>query len=96
MFTVAVLAATVPTLFELRALTAAPVAGLTVTVIGVFNGRFAQLTTMATGLACCAASTASGVANPPVGAADTGTPPTLVTVNCAPCPAAGRMMNCEP
>jgi hypothetical protein len=47
-------------------------------------------------LACCADSTASGVANPPVGAADTGTPTTLVIVNCAPYPAVGRMMNCEP
>ena len=56
--------------------------GFTLTVMSVFNGRFAQLTTMGMGLFCCAERTASGVDNTPVGDAETGTPPTLVTVNC--------------
>ena len=34
--------------------------------------------------------------NTPVGEAETGTPPTLVTVNCAPCPAAGRIIGWKP
>ena len=84
--TVAVLDESVPVLFRPVALTAAPFAGFTLTVICVFNGRFEQRTTMGIGLFCCAERTASGVDNVPVGDAETGTPPTLVTVNCAPCP----------
>ena len=84
--TVAVLAASVPVSLAAVALTAALLAGLTLTVMSVCNGRLAQLTTMRMGLFCCAESTASGVDNPPVGEAETGTPPTLVTVNCAACP----------
>ena len=78
------------------ALTAAPFAGLTLTVICVFNGRFAQLTTTGMGLFCCAERTASGVDNAPVGDAETGTPPTLVTVNCGNWPADGIMMGWKP
>ena len=79
--TVAVLAASVPVSLAAVALTAALLAGLTLTVMSVCNGRLAQLTTMGMGLFCCAESTASGVGNAPVGDAETGTPPTLVTVN---------------
>ena len=61
--------------------------------MSVFNGRFAQLTTMGMGLFCCAERTASGVDNTPVGDAETGTPPTLVTVNCGNWPDVGIMMN---
>jgi hypothetical protein len=57
---------------------------------------FAQLTTMGIGLFCCAESTASDVDNTPVGDAETATPPTVVTVNCAPCPAVGMMMGWNP
>lgn len=80
--TVAVLDESVPLLFSPTALTAAPLAGFTLTVICEFSGMFAQLTTMGIGLFCCAESTASGVESVPVGDAETGTPPTLVTVNC--------------
>src|SRR5208282_2850452 len=93
---VAVLDDSVPVLLRPVALTAAPLAGTTLTVICVFNGRLAQLTTMGMGLFCCAERTASGVDNAPVGEAETGTPPTLVTVNCGNCPATGMMTNCEP
>ena len=44
---------------------------------------------MGMGLFCCAERTASGVYRTPVGEGETGTPPTLVTVNCAPCPERG-------
>ena len=50
--------------------------------MSVFNGRFAQITTMGMGLFCCAEMTASGVESTPVGDEETGTPATLVTVNC--------------
>ena len=90
--TVAVLEASVPVLLSPVALTAGPLAGFTLTVIWVFSGRFEQCTTMGMGLFCCAERTASGVDNAPVGEAETGTPPTLVTVNCTPCPEAGRII----
>src|SRR6266567_5268385 len=93
---VAVLDDNVPVLLSPVALTAAPFAGFTLTVICVFSGTFEQRTTMVIGLFCCAESTASGVDNAPVGDGETGTPPMLVTVNCAPCPAVGMMMNCDP
>ena len=94
--TVAVLDDCVPVLLSPVALTAGPLAGFTLTVIWVFNGRFKQFTTTGMGLFCCAERTASGVDNAPVGAAETGTPPTLVTVNCGNCPVDGMMINCEP
>lgn len=50
--TVAVLDANVPVLLKPDALTDEPFTGLTVTVIGVFNGRFDQPTTMDIGLDC--------------------------------------------
>ena len=93
---VAVLDDSVPVLLRPVALTAAPFAGFTLTVICVFNGMFAQLTTMGMGLFCCAERTASGVVKMPVGDAETATPPTLVTVNCGNWPDVGMMMNCEP
>lgn len=80
--TVAVLLETVPVLLNPTALTGEPFMGFTLTVMAVFNGRFEQRTTMGMGFACCAERTASGVDNAPVGDAETGTPPTLVTVNC--------------
>ena len=80
--TVAVLEASVPVLLNPVALTAGAFAGFTLTVICVFSGRFEQRTTMEIGLFCCAERTASGVDNAPVGDAETGTPPTLVMVNC--------------
>src|SRR5687767_4253475 len=86
MFTVAVLEEAVPELLSAVALTAGPFAGFTVTVICEFNGTFEQRTRMGIGLFCCAERTASGVDSWPVGEAETGTPPTLVTVNCAPWP----------
>ena len=92
METVAVLDESVPVLLSAVALTAGLFAGFTLTVIWVFSGRFEQCTTMGMGLFCCAERTASGVDNAPVGDAETGTPPMLVTVNCAPCPAVGMMM----
>ena len=90
--TVAVLDERVPLLLSPVALTAALFAGFTLTVICVFRGMFEQCTTMGMGLFCCAESSASGVASCPLGEAETGTPPTLVTVNCAPCPAVGMMI----
>ena len=78
--TVAVLDAGVPTLFNPVALTAAPFAGFTVTVMVVCNGRFAHCTTTGIGLFCCAESNASGVDNWPLGEAETGTPPMLCTL----------------
>src|ERR1035437_982577 len=93
---VAVLEDSVPVLLRPVALTAAPFTGLTLTVICVFNGMFEQCTTMGMGLFCCEERTVSGVDNTPVGDAETGTPPTLAIVNCAPCPGVGMMMNCEP
>jgi len=78
---VAVLDANVPELFRPVALTAAPLAGLTCTVICVSSGMFEQCTTMGIGLFCCAERTASGVDNTPLGDAATGTPPTLAIVN---------------
>ena len=50
--TVAMLDASVPVLLYPTALTVEPFAGLTVTVIGVFKGMLAQLTTTGIGLAC--------------------------------------------
>src|SRR5690349_8155924 len=94
--TVAVLDAVVPVLFEPVALTAGPLTGLTLTVICVFRGRFEQCTTMGIGLLCCAESMASGVERTPLGEAETGTPPTLVTVNCGNWPAVGIMMGWKP
>ena len=94
--TVAVLDASVPVLLLPVALTTEPFAGLTLTVICVFNGMFEQCTTMEIGLFCCAERTASGVTSCPLGDAETGTPPTLVTVNCAPCPGAGRIIGWNP
>ena len=88
---VAVLDASVPVLLSPVALTADPFAGFTLTVIWVFNGMFEQCTTMGTGLFCCAERTASGVDNAPVGDAETGTPPTLVTFNSGNCPGDGIM-----
>jgi hypothetical protein len=82
MATVAVLDDSVPVLFDPVAVTAAPLAGFTLTVICEFNGKLTQLTTMGMGLFCCADNRASGVARTPVGEAETATPPTLVTVNC--------------
>ena len=79
---VAVLDASVPVLLEPTALTAEPVMGLIVTVMAVPKGKFEQFTTTGIGLDCCAEMTASGVDKTPVGDAETGTPPTLVTVNC--------------
>src|ERR1039458_1114991 len=93
---VAVLDDSVPVLLRPVALTVAPLAGFTLTVICVFNGRLAQLTTTGMGLFCCAESTASGVDNAPVGDAETATPPTLVTVNCGNWPADGITTNCDP
>jgi hypothetical protein len=63
------------------ALTDEPFAGRTVTVMGVFSGRFEQCTTMAIGLACWPAMMASGVTNTPEGFAATATPPTLAMAN---------------
>jgi hypothetical protein len=74
---VAVLKAIVPVLFAPMALTDKPFAGLTVTVMGVFKGRFEHCTTTGTGLFCCAEITASGVVKSPVGVALTTTPPIL-------------------
>ena len=89
---VAVLDDSVPVLLRPVALTAGAFADFTLTVICVFNGMFEQCTTMEMGLFCCEERTASGVDNTPVGDAETGTPPTLVTVNCAPCPAVGMII----
>ena len=93
---VAMLDASVPVLLEPTALTAEPVMGLMVTVMADPKGRFAQFTTTGIGLVCCAEMTASGVDKTPVGDAETGTPPTLVTINCGNWPDVGIMMNCEP
>src|ERR1017187_132087 len=99
---VAVLDASVPVLLEPTALTAEPVMGLMVTVMTDPKGRFAQFTTTGIGLDCCAEMTASGVDKTPVGDTETGTPPTLETVNCGNWPADGMMMvwnpevNCPP
>lgn len=90
--TVAVLDDSVPVLLRPVALTVAPLTGFTLTVICVFSGMFEQCTTMGMGLFCCADRTASGIAICPVGDAETGIPPTLVIVNCAPWPAVGMMM----
>lgn len=79
---VAVLDDIVPVLLRPVALTGEPFAGFTLTVICVLSGMFEQFTTMGMGLFCCAERTASGVDKMPVGDAETGTPPTLVTVNC--------------
>ena len=75
------------------ALTGVPLAGATLTVMAVFNGRSAQLTTTGIGLFSCAERMASGVDNTPVGDAVTATPPTLVTVNCGNWPDVGIIMN---
>ncbi len=83
---VAVLDDNVPVLLSPVALTVAPFAGFTLTVICVFGGRFEQCTMMGMGLSCCAERTASGVASWPEGDAETETPPTLVIINCALCP----------
>ena len=58
--TVAVLDANVPVVFKPTALTDEPFAGITVTVIGVFNGRFKQFTTIGIGFACWPEMMASG------------------------------------
>jgi len=89
---VAVLDGWVPVSLYPVALTDEPFAGFTLTVMSECNGRFAQFTTMGMGLFCCAESTASGVTSWPVGDTETGTPPTLVTTNCAACPAVGMMI----
>src|SRR5256885_5537899 len=94
--TVTVLDESVPVLLKPVALTAASLAGFTLTVICVFSGIFAQCTTMGMGLFCCAERTASGVVSVPVGDEDTGTPPTLVTANWDPCPVVGRMIGWKP
>ena len=93
---VAVLDDSVPVLLRPVALTVAPFAGFTLTVICVFSGMFAQFTTIGMGLLCCAERTASGVTSWPVGDVETGTLPTLLTVNCAPWPAVGMMMDWKP
>ena len=90
--TVAVLDESVPLLLMPVALTAAPFAGFTLTVICVFSGMFEQCTTIEIGLFCCAESSASGVDNAPVGEAETATPPTLVTDRCVPCPGVGMII----
>lgn len=79
---VALLDASVPVLLAPTALTGEPVMGLMLTVMAVPNGRFEQFTTTGIGLVCCAEMTASGVDKTPVGDAETGNPPMLVTVNC--------------
>jgi hypothetical protein len=79
--TVAVLDAKVPALYP-TALTGEPFTGFTLTVIGVPKGRFEHCTTTGIGFACWLEMTASGVDRTPVGETETGTPPTLVTVNC--------------
>jgi len=78
------------------ALTAAPVMGLTLTVIKVCNGRFTQFTTTATGLFCWEEITASGVAKTPVGDGETGTPPMSEILICGNCPVDGTMMGWMP
>ena len=85
MRTVAVLEDRVPLALTPVALTAVPFAGFTLTVICVLSGIFTHRTTMGTGLFCCAERTASGVPSCPLGEAETAIPPTLATVNCAPC-----------
>ena len=82
METEAVLDESVPVLLSPVALTAAPFAGFTVTVICEFSGMFEQCTLTGIGLFCCAERTASGVDSRPVGEGDTGIPAILVTVNC--------------
>jgi hypothetical protein len=72
--TVAVLDASAPALFKPVALTAAPFAGFTLTVICVVSGMFEQCTTMGMGLFCCAESTASGVDSWRLDTVETGTP----------------------
>ena len=89
METVAVRDENVPVLLSPVVLTAAAVAGFTLTVICVFYRMFEQCTTTEIGLFCCAERTASGVASCPVGESETEAPPTLVMVNCAPCPTVG-------
>ena len=91
--TVAVLEASVPELLSPVALTAGPFAGFTETVICVFKGMFEHRTRTGMGLFCCAESTASGVDNAPVGEAETGTPPTLVTTNCGNWPGDGTTIS---
>jgi hypothetical protein len=93
---VAVLDASVPVLLLPTALTEEPVIGLIVTVMAVPRGKFEQFTTTGIGLDCCAETTASGVDNTPVGDAETGTPPTLVTVSCANWPADGIIIGWKP
>ena len=63
---VAVLDARVPTLFVPVALTDEPFAGSTVTVTGVFSGRFWQLTTTGIGFVSEPGMSVSGVMNCPV------------------------------
>jgi len=81
---VAVLEAKVPTVLFPMALTREPVAGLTVTVIGVFKGRFEQLITIGIGLACWPEMMASGVSNCPLGLGDTEMPPMLTMLSWTP------------
>ena len=89
---VAVLDESVPLLLSPVALTVVAFAGFTLTVICVLSGTFEQCTTIDIGLLCCAESSVSGVASCPLGDTDTGTPPTLVTVNCVPCPFVGMII----
>ena len=90
--TVAVLDESVPELLSPVALTAAPFAGFTLTVICVFSGMFEQCTTTGMGLFCWAERMVSGVDNWPVGDAAIGTPPMLVTVKYDTWPGVGMMM----
>ena len=79
--TVAVLDAKVPVVLWPTALTDKPFAGFTVTVISVFNGRFAQFTTMGIGFACWPEMMASGETSWPLGVAETEAPATLAMNN---------------
>jgi hypothetical protein len=88
---VAVLEENVPTLLNPTALTVELEGDLTLNVIWEFRGIFKQCTSMETGFDCCAERKASGVAIAPVGVAETGTPPMLVMINCAPASPAGNI-----
>src|ERR1035437_6297916 len=89
--TVAVLDACVPVLLTVLPKTIAPFTGFTTTVIGVFNGRFIQLTTTGIGFVCCPEIVASGVNNTPVGFAGTAFPAMLCMARLALCVGAIRI-----
>ena len=76
---VAVLDASVPVLLYPTALMDEPFAGFTVTVIGVFRGRFEHCTTIGIGFGCWPEMMASGVTKMPEGLAETATAPMLAT-----------------